>query len=442
MPKVDCVRRIGLAVALSLLLGTALAAQEPASTPAPAVTPAQTHAPAVAPVQSSGDPSCTNATATVTNAYNEVPENRTVQLGDTITIEVTGLDSLLTEAKCRGTAKGTGSPEDIVLYLDGRPLPDLIAFPPTDPQGGILKFPLHRTEASRDVWTYVLGKPGFQARKTKFSVGLSDRYALPVAKAVKPVFIDIIPTGWFLFWFVLFIGFVIGFFKLALRTDLLRDPVPLPGGDARKPYSLARTQASWWFFLILAGYLFIGMVTGDFSTSITPTCLILMGISAGTAVGSAFIDASKDTPETARLQAAAKQKLSNDVQRLISDVPTAESVVKQNPSDPKAEEILAAKQVELANKLSQLHKAGNESQFFLQDILSDANGVNFHRFQMLAWTIVLGIIFVGNVYRDLAMPDFNTTLLSLMGISAGTYLGLKIPEDTVPKTDPPPKTDP
>ena len=55
---------------------------------------------------------------------------------------------------------------------------------------------------------------------------------------------------------------------------------------------------------------------------------------------------------------------------------------------------------------------------------------------MLAWTVVLGIIFAGNVYRDLAMPDFSTTLLALMGISAGTYLGLKIPEDTVPKTDP------
>jgi hypothetical protein len=446
MPKVDCTRRTGLAVALSLVLAGSLvaqaAAQKPAATPAaapaPAATPAQTPAqtPAPVPAQNTGNPNCTSATARVTDVYNEVPGNKTAQLRDTITIQVTGLDSLLAEAKCRGDASGAGKPEDIVLYLDDRPVPDLVAFPPTDPQHGILKFPLRRSEDSRDVWTYVLGKPGFKPRKMKVSIGLKHQYAIPVRENMDSLSLDVIPTRWFRFWLLLFVVFVIGFFYLARRTDLLRDPAPLPGGDARRPYSLARTQASWWFFLILAGYLFIGMITGDFSSSITSTCLILMGISAGTAVGSAFIDASKDTPETARLQAATKQKLSNDVQRLSSDIPTVESVVKQNPNDPTAEEILAAKQLELANKLSQLHKAKNESQFFLQDILSDANGVNFHRFQMLAWTIVLGIIFVGNVYRDLAMPDFNSTLLSLMGISAGTYLGLKIPEDTVPKTDP------
>ena len=74
------------------------------------------------------------------------------------------------------------------------------------------------------------------------------------------------------------------------------------------------------------------------------------------------------------------------------------------------------------------------SHHFLIDILSDANGVNFHRFQIAAWTVVLGIIFVTQVVRELAMPQFDGTLLGLMGISAGTYLGLKIPEDTVPDT--------
>ena len=65
---------------------------------------------------------------------------------------------------------------------------------------------------------------------------------------------------------------------------------------------------------------------------------------------------------------------------------------------------------------------------FWSDILTDANGISFHRFQMFAWTMVLGFIFVVGVYERLAMPEFNTTLLALMGISAGTYLGFKIPE--------------
>lgn len=64
----------------------------------------------------------------------------------------------------------------------------------------------------------------------------------------------------------------------------------------------------------------------------------------------------------------------------------------------------------------------------MTDILTDANGISFHRFQMLAWTIVLVSIFLNGVFRTLTMPPLNPTLLALMGISAGTYLGFKIPE--------------
>jgi hypothetical protein len=65
---------------------------------------------------------------------------------------------------------------------------------------------------------------------------------------------------------------------------------------------------------------------------------------------------------------------------------------------------------------------------FMRDILSDSSGYSFHRFQIFAWTIVLGIIFVSSVYNNLTMPEFSTTLLGLMGLSAGTYIGFKFPE--------------
>lgn len=64
----------------------------------------------------------------------------------------------------------------------------------------------------------------------------------------------------------------------------------------------------------------------------------------------------------------------------------------------------------------------------IADLLTDKTGVSFHRFQMLCWTLILGAIFIFSVVADLAMPTFNTTLLALMGISAGTYLGFKFPE--------------
>src|SRR5579859_6809574 len=51
-----------------------------------------------------------------------------------------------------------------------------------------------------------------------------------------------------------------------------------------------------------------------------------------------------------------------------------------------------------------------------------------HRYQMLAWTIALGITFIYSAYTTLATPNFDANLLTLLGISSGTYLGFKFPE--------------
>lgn len=382
---------------------------------------------------------CVQSTAKVKSVYREAVENepvtpgkpevqvvkkyRSARLRDILTVEVIGLDNLAAEAACRG--------KNIVLYLDDRQLSDVVAFPPSNPSQQILRFPLRRTEESRDVWTYLLGRPGFSPRKTKVSIGVQDQFAIDAQSVeTSTINLNVIPTGWFLFWLVLFLGFLIGFFYLARHSNVLRDSVGLPAQGGRKPYSLARFQASWWFFLVLASYLFIGMITGDFSTTITPTVLILMGISAGTVVGSAFVDASKTNPASTAQANQARQNLESEIQRMKADVQAAQTTLQQNPTDTAAAQTVAIKPTEIETKESQLLKLKNESESFLQDVLSDTNGVSFHRFQMLAWTIVLGIIFCGQVYQALAMPEFSETLLSLTGISAGTYLGLKIPEDT------------
>ena len=52
---------------------------------------------------------------------------------------------------------------------------------------------------------------------------------------------------------------------------------------------------------------------------------------------------------------------------------------------------------------------------------------SFHRFQMLAWTLLLGFVFVAKVLSDRTMPEFNAMTLALLGLSAGTYLGFKLP---------------
>jgi hypothetical protein len=85
---------------------------------------------------------------------------------------------------------------------------------------------------------------------------------------------------------------------------------------------------------------------------------------------------------------------------------------------------------QVQQQIATLHtqESPNVSGGFLRDLLSDRSGYSFHRFQIFAWTIVLGIIFVSSVYNNLTMPEFSPTLLGLMGLSAGTYIGFKFPE--------------
>ena len=85
-----------------------------------------------------------------------------------------------------------------------------------------------------------------------------------------------------------------------------------------------------------------------------------------------------------------------------------------------------------ANRITKIDKALNqESEGFWKDLLTDVDGISLHRFQIVVWTLVLGFIFLVSVYKTLAMPEFGGTLVALMGISAGTYIGFKFPEKQV-----------
>jgi hypothetical protein len=47
---------------------------------------------------------------------------------------------------------------------------------------------------------------------------------------------------------------------------------------------------------------------------------------------------------------------------------------------------------------------------------------------MLVWTFVFSIVFSIEVIRGLIFPELGATLLGLMGLSSGTYIGFKFPE--------------
>jgi hypothetical protein len=97
------------------------------------------------------------------------------------------------------------------------------------------------------------------------------------------------------------------------------------------------------------------------------------------------------------------------------------------------EEELQSKEARLAEVEAALSKPSPllspaASEGFFADILRDGNGVSFHRFQMVVWTVVLGMVFIRAVYKDFSMPEFDPALLALMGVYSGTYVGFKFPE--------------
>jgi hypothetical protein len=310
-----------------------------------------------------------------------------VELGDILAVTSANLADL---RKC-------AKPNDpVLLYLDGMPLKGMLEFPPSNPAGREALYTLRIGSENRTVWNKLLGSPDTGTTKpVAVSLGLADGFPIPSDTKIS---LRSVPPFWFAVWFVLFAGGLIAFFWLAGTSNMIRGGTPI-GGQA---FSIGRSRAAWWFFLVLAAYLLIGLTTGDYTTSLNKTSLILLGIASATYLGSAAVDASKDTP--AELAAQDKERA-------------------------RLEGLAAAGTINPAQR-DKLTKLKGESQGWLKDVLSDSEGIDFHRFQMLAWTIVLGIFFVTRVWQDLAMPEFDATLLGLMGLSAGTYVGLKIPETT------------
>ena len=103
----------------------------------------------------------------------------------------------------------------------------------------------------------------------------------------------------------------------------------------------------------------------------------------------------------------------------------------QAAKDRKAEEDAKVKLGKLKKQLKDWRKL-HWNQWIL-DLLSEENDMSkpqimsFHRFQIIVWTLVLGVVFCSEVLTKLGMPNFDSTLLILMGISSGTYLGFKFP---------------
>ena len=329
-------------------------------------------------------------------------------------------------------------PLKLVPYINGRAIrgnyPDELHL-----ERGRLIYHLQIKPENREVWVDLLGAPDGVRRPVTVSVGLENGSAFDsVHERDNPVALTVISPVYGVVATILILVTLALLLWLVRKTNIIREPGPPPISGKRRPYNLGRAQMAFWFFLIYASYTTIWLITSALDT-ITTSLLALMGISAGTALGEALIDNGKDTAKTNQIQDLTAQKFA--VEQAVTDVQTQVDALNASGAatvtDQANRDAMTRQLVEGRTRLGQIDQqlgalaadaSPNVSAGFLRDILSDGSGYSFHRFQIFAWTIVLGIIFISSVYNNLTMPEFSPTLLGLMGLSAGTYIGFKFPE--------------
>ena len=307
------------------------------------------------------------------------------------------------------------------------------------PSQNHLQFHLQITPANKEVWVDLLGAPSGLRTPVFFSVGLENQWPIDtVYDQNNRVLLTVISPAYGVVALIVVLVTLVLLVWLARNTNIIREPGPKPVGGKHRPYNLGRTQMAFWFFLIYASYVVIWLITDALDT-ITPSLLGLMGISAGTALSEAMIDSGKDAAKAGQVQdlTAEKQTLEQTIPDLESQLLGVSAKAEMTAEDLTNRDILTKQLLDYRTRLAQVNQqiqiltpsaSAGVSAGFLRDILSDSSGYSFHRFQIFAWTIVLGVIFVSSVYNRLNMPEFSTTLLGLMGISSGTYIGFKFPE--------------
>ena len=171
----------------------------------------------------------------------------------------------------------------------------------------------------------------------------------------------------------------------------------------------------------------------------------LIGISAGTALGASII--SNTQVNTASAATSQQRHFPDEISvagQALAAARAARGNLRQH--SPIAAAALTAADCAVQAKATALETLKKEFNSWkrehrnqlLMDILSDdaAPGarriITFHRFQIVVWTLVLGMVFLSNVLSDLVMPTFDSSVLLLMGISSGTYLGFKLPTGNKP----------
>jgi outer membrane murein-binding lipoprotein Lpp len=294
-----------------------------------------------------------------------------------------------------------------------------------------LKFLLQRNPVNNKTWNMLLGYPqlGSQFFNLPLSISIGLTGQSSQATKVSSFRFLRIEQSWFWICIAVLLVYLGVLFNYAKTTPMLRDtpadltPLGIPGLAAgNAPYSLGKVQMAFWFSIVLASYIFIWLITDNYEL-INSGILVLIGIGAGTGLGAISINNNKTDKTIKQVQDLQAQQadLRQATDLLKAALPAAGIEAKIGYNN-----FLDCQLTSNINKLIDGLKMGKDN--FINDILTDENGVSFHRLQMVVFTTVLGFVFLYTAWATLTMPDFSATLLTMQGITAGTYLGFKIPE--------------
>ena len=217
----------------------------------------------------------------------------------------------------------------------------------------------------------------------------------------------------------------------ARNSTLIRDNLLPQIEPSKQPYSLGRWQMAFWFTLIFSSFVAIYIVHGHYNGVITSQELWLMGISATSGVAAVAVDVAKDSPADAANRGLVALGLTSyqDVERVRQEIADRKTALAANPAPLVAQKLAAEindRELLLAAYANAIKPYVSEGWY--KDLTTDLNGAALHRVQTLAWTITLGVIFAVGVITSYSMPQFDTSLLLLMGISNAGYIGFKYPE--------------
>ena len=246
-----------------------------------------------------------------------------------------------------------------------------------DPVTKEMTFTIEKKEGSEPlvnnaVWKVILGQPwnsvqtNFQ-RELRYTITQSAESAEVKILGSGILKLLLLSTGYSLIGIVLVATLWGVLIYLGCKSGMLRDEGNQGSTLRDRTFSLGRVQMAWWFGIVMGSYIFLWVISHDIPP-LGSQALLLMGISGGVGLTSAGLSVGMKKP----------LPISNGK--------------------------------------------------FFDDLLTDAYGVTLHRLQMLAITVILGVMFIIHVITTLTMPEFNGSLLTLMGIAGGAYVGFKVPE--------------